>query len=61
MSHCSDGSDEATELCGANCEKVDRRFACSDGQCVEERYKCNGVKWRSHWDAGKDGCKVELL
>ena len=39
---CDDGSDETTETCGTNCEKVDGRFACNSGQCVEEWLKCDG-------------------
>ena len=27
---CNDGSDETTELCGVNCEKVEGRFASID-------------------------------
>ena len=34
---CTDGSDEATETCGVNCDKVGGRFACSDGQCIGDR------------------------
>ena len=43
--NCDDGSDETTELCGADCESVGGGgFACSNGQCIKARDKCNGVK-----------------
>ena len=42
---CDDGSDETTELCGTNCEKVrGGRFACNNGRCIREGDKCNGIK-----------------
>ena len=40
--NCGDGSDETTETCGANCEKMEGRFACSDGGCIPASYKCDG-------------------
>ena len=39
---CADGSDETVETCGANCEKVEGRFACSNGQCLWADLKCDG-------------------
>ena len=53
---CDDGSDENTETCGANCENMRKKskniyffenvrdggFACNNGQCIKEGYKCNG-------------------
>ena len=42
---CNDGSDETTDVCGANCENVsDGGFACANGQCVSASFKCNGMK-----------------
>ena len=40
---CSDGSDETTEVCGANCENMEGGgFACSNGQCISAKFKCDG-------------------
>ena len=43
---CGDGSDETTQACGANCEKMKwgRGFACSDGKCILASDKCDG-RW----------------
>ena len=54
--NCADGSYETTDLCGANCEKVDmdmrgNRFACSNGQCMWKMWKCDGKR---HCDDGSD-------
>ena len=41
---CEDGSDETTEECGDECEKVEGGgFACSDGLCVRESEQCDGL------------------
>ena len=40
---CTDGSDETTEVCGADCEKLDGGgFACADGHCIKAEHRCNG-------------------
>ena len=40
---CDDGSDESTEVCGADCGLVlGGGFACSDGRCIRATKKCDG-------------------
>ena len=49
---CSDGSDDTTAVCGANCENVEGGgFASSDGECIKASQKCNAVK---HCPDGSD-------
>ena len=42
---CKDGSDENTEVCGADCGLVlGGGFACSDGRCIRASKKCDGFE-----------------
>ena len=40
--HCSDGSDEAEDLCKDNCGGIMKdRFQCADGTCVPKWTRCD--------------------
>ena len=54
---CPDGEDESKQTCGANCDKVDGRFACNNAtypwtwKCISDERKCDG---RSDCFGGSD-------
>ena len=55
---CSDGSDESTQACGPNCEKMrvggnpEQGFVCRNGQqCIPNYQICNGL---ANCDDGSD-------
>ena len=42
---CSDGSDEAEEVCGAVtiCDEDDQ-FQCKSGECISSQLRCSGAE-----------------